>query len=298
MYWFPWNEPFTYKYNFEEMAFDRIFSMFNVSFLVLQATLLYSDTAVYCLGGVNHSYVPQKSVFQMSEEIGVKPCKDMKLTRHSFPGVIFDEFIYVFGGLTQGGFTDSCEKMNLATEVWEPIADISEPKAASSAVALSKSIFVVGGSTNQIPYSSEIERYTPVDNTWSIIRTRLPQGLVNCITFPLPNRPAFLILGGYGDTADGKDVMLVNVADNNVNADFPKLKTHFTDPTQFPVMHDHVSNVLHVLTGDGEKTPVSHTYYNIDGVLRGVMEGDDAVGSPQSKTSQYVTPSTKSEINA
>lgn len=297
VYWFPWNEPFAYRYNMEDMSFDRILGIYNISFLVLQATLLYQEAGLHCIGGVNHQYISQSSVLFLSENIGVRKCASMQKPRHSFPAVYFADYIYVFGGLTIGGLTDSCERMKLDAQVWEPAADLSEPRAAASAVVLSKYVYLVGGSTVQLPYSSEVERFAPLENSWSVMRVHLPYGLVNHLTFPLPNRPAFLVLGGYGEFAEGRDVLLVNVHDNHVMADLPKLKTSLTDTGHFPIMSDPVSSVLHLLSGDGVKEPVSHSYYHIDSLLKIVPEGEE-LASPPSKSSQFITPSTKSEINA
>ena len=72
VYWFPWNDPFAYKYNMEEMAFDRIFRVHNLSFLVLQSTIIYTETGLYSLGGVTHQFVPESRALFLSEEVGVK----------------------------------------------------------------------------------------------------------------------------------------------------------------------------------------------------------------------------------
>lgn len=296
VYWFPWNEPFAYRYNIEDMSFDRVLGIYNISFLVLQATLLYQDSGLHCLGGVNHQYIPQGTVLFLSEEKGVKRCPVMQKPRHSFPAVYFMDFIYVFGGLVLGGITDSCERMKLDSQVWESVADLSEPKAAASAVVLSRYVYLVGGSTVQLPYSTEVERFSPDENSWAVMRVHLPFGLVNHFAFTLPNRMAFLILGGYGQSAEGRDVILINAQDNTIMPDLPKLKTSVSANGHFPIMFDPVSNVLHLLSGDGVKDQVCHSYYHIDNLLRIIPEGEDLV-SPQTKSSQFA-PSTKSEINA
>ena len=152
------------------------------------------------------------------------------------------------------------------------------------------------GSTPQLPFSSEIERFTPISNTWSILRTRLPVGLANTQVFPLPSRPCFLVLGGYGEEAEGRDVCLINLQEGSVRTDLPKLKTPFTELSQFPVMFDSVSNVIHLLiSGDGESCQVTHSYYNVDTLMRVIPESE-VVNSPEVKNSRLITPSTKSNI--
>lgn len=88
-----------------------------------------------------------------------------------------------------------CERLNLETNKWQPIANMNEcRKNASSCSLTSETIYIFGGNSNSATLDS-IEQYSVTTNKWNKLRVRLPSPLsfMSCMKL---NDTRILIMGG------------------------------------------------------------------------------------------------------
>ncbi len=130
------------------------------------------------------------------------------LQPHDYPAVAFlDDHIYVMGGhhpdATRGGPQtdpgfDFCERLDIASGVWEAIAPLPTPRFALSAVVMGGKIMTMGG----VAFSSKgfnnfdfIETYDPAAGVWARDAVTLPwtaAGQGSCVL-----DGQLFIFGGY-----------------------------------------------------------------------------------------------------
>jgi hypothetical protein len=102
---------------------------------------------------------------------------------------------YIFGGLNYASkILKSCERFS--DKKWKPIADMRECRKNASALSMtSDSIYVFGGSSNNLPTIDSIEQYSVSANRWNMLKIRLPKALCFLSTFKVDEK-SVLILGG------------------------------------------------------------------------------------------------------
>ncbi len=127
---------------------------------------------------------------------------------HDYPGgVVLDGYFYILGGhhpdaTLSGPKTDPgfpfCERLNLATGVWEEIAPLPTPRFALEAVVMDGKIVTFGGvafTPEGFNNFSHLEIYDPASNSWSQPELHLPwtaAGAGACIA-----DDKLFIFGGY-----------------------------------------------------------------------------------------------------
>ena len=122
--------------------------------------------------------------------------EEMANKRGCFSSVYHAGFVYAFGGIN---YTDKmlkrCERLNLETNKWQPIASMNEcRKNASACTFTSETIYVFGGNSNSTSLDS-IEQYSVTTNKWTKLKVRLPHPLSFMSCMKLTDA-TMLIMGG------------------------------------------------------------------------------------------------------
>lgn len=74
------------------------------------------------------------------------------------------EFILVFSGFNDHKIAE-CEIFNTATQLWQPISKLNNPRTKFSAIAISKNrILILGGKQSDGQRTNEIEEFNVKDN--------------------------------------------------------------------------------------------------------------------------------------
>lgn len=119
----------------------------------------------------------------------------MTTKRGCAAGVFHHGHFYIFGGLNYASkILKSSEKF--LENRWHSIAEMKECRKNASALSMtSDSIYVFGGSSNNLPTVDSIEQYSVSANRWNILKIRLPKALCFLCTFKV-DETSVLILGG------------------------------------------------------------------------------------------------------
>ena len=81
-------------------------------------------------------------------------------------GVLKSEFIFVFSGFNDHKIKE-CEMFNTATQTWQPISNLHNPRTKFSAIAISKSrILILGGKQSDGQRTNEIEEFNVKDDVF------------------------------------------------------------------------------------------------------------------------------------
>lgn len=101
----------------------------------------------------------------------LSPMSDMLVPRSSHCLCYLDGYIYAIGGISnQSKFTQKCERFNLISKTWEPIADLNRNAVASCCCSFNDSkIFKFGGILSPDQLNRYIEMYDPAKNSWELI---------------------------------------------------------------------------------------------------------------------------------
>lgn len=99
----------------------------------------------------------------------------MKVKRGCHSITYTDGFVYVCGGVNyQEKVLRKCEKYCVATDQWQMIAPMHEPRKNAAACALNaKVVYVFGGKTN-VNLTNKIEKYSIYSDNWDVINIKLP----------------------------------------------------------------------------------------------------------------------------
>ena len=128
-----------------------------------------------------HRYNPDTNLWQE-----VAP---MSISRSELSAVADKDTMYVIGGRTEHQLLDVVEKFDVKTKSWCRVASILEKKTRPHGVLLRGKVFLFGGLMSLNNYSSElfssiIEVYDPVSNTWTAIQsTSAPKRCFNATSF-------------------------------------------------------------------------------------------------------------------
>ena len=68
-----------------------------------------------------------------------------------------DKFIYLSGGRSSNKPTNTVQRYNLGTEVWENVVKLNEKRDFHSSCALKEAVYVVGGQ-NEFGFISTMEK--------------------------------------------------------------------------------------------------------------------------------------------
>ena len=101
--------------------------------------------------------------------------------RYIFNTIYFKNFIYVIGGRNYGNdgsaVLKNCERFNLESGKWEPIADLNIPRCSAMALTLENFIIIGGGFVSPQRRESSFESYAPDTNTWCMMGLELIEPL-------------------------------------------------------------------------------------------------------------------------
>ena len=79
-------------------------------------------------------------------------------------------FIYVIAGCDEKNrFTNKCERLNLYTKTWSPIASTNEIRDSIGGVMVPSlnSLFIAGGRVDNDCLATTMERYSIASNVWT-----------------------------------------------------------------------------------------------------------------------------------
>ena len=98
----------------------------------------------------------------------------MATGREDFTGVVYEDEIYVFGGVN-GGYLSSAEKYDISGDSWSSLAAQPGPMAGSSAMVCDGFIYIVGG-INADGRHLQTWRYDPRDDSYLVLGSIAERG--------------------------------------------------------------------------------------------------------------------------
>jgi len=114
--------------------------------------------------------------------------------------------VYAIGGRTWGEDREAvlanCERYNISTSQWEPIAKMNHARFSSMAFQLRSKLYVLGGYKGDSLRWSDIEVYTPENNTWTILKVSLKIALEGSSLLMANRTGGIFLLGGRTDEGD------------------------------------------------------------------------------------------------
>jgi hypothetical protein len=85
---------------------------------------------------------------------------------HSISSV--NDSIFVFGGYSGGSF-DSCESLDIRSNKWKSISSMPLNRSFHSSIVIGDQILIVAG----YPYTTQIDSYDTITNTWTTLQHKL-----------------------------------------------------------------------------------------------------------------------------
>jgi len=143
-------------------------------------------------GGPSYKFQPQPKITQ-------KP--SMGQSRKEHASVFLQDSVYVLGGYDgmMNSFLSSCERFDLETNEWVPVANMLVPKCAFGATTLSnRYIFTLGGYDGNDRLNT-IERYDRQTDKWTLLEAKLRQSLSNSACFSHSDNSIVILGGGYNN---------------------------------------------------------------------------------------------------
>lgn len=143
------------------------------------ATGVEADGNIYVIGGFNQNAENILEVFDISSNTW-KSLPSMQRARSNHTSNLIDNHIYVIGGNFS---TSTVEVFDLETQLWTSKASMGTPREVHSSCVHEGAIYVFGG-RNQNTALTTVEKYDPVNDSWSYRESnpRLGWGS-SCVTF-------------------------------------------------------------------------------------------------------------------
>ena len=94
----------------------------------------------------------------------------MPTPRAMVAGAAVQGWIYVMGGLREGGASDDNEAYDPFTDRWQEAAPLPQPLLNAAAVGADGAIYVVGGFDQEVRPSPDSWRYDPSTDSWEQLR--------------------------------------------------------------------------------------------------------------------------------
>jgi len=138
---------------------------------------------------------------QNSNRLSVElvPKTPMNQTRKEHASVLLQNSVYVLGGYdgTLNSFLNSCERYDLETDEWKPVAPMWIAKCAFGATTVAnRYIFAVGGYDGHERLNT-IEKYDSKLDKWVLLDVQLKQPLSNSACFAYSDNSIVILGGGY-----------------------------------------------------------------------------------------------------
>ncbi len=92
----------------------------------------------------------------------------MNIARRGLAAAVYDDRIYIFGGETSQGVSNSGEQYDPNRNSWIKLQEKPTPVMDVSAVVLGGKIFIPGGRTNNDQATNVLEIYDPNQNSWQV----------------------------------------------------------------------------------------------------------------------------------
>eukprot|EP00002_Diphylleia_rotans_P040670 TRINITY_DN9704_c0_g1_i4.p1 TRINITY_DN9704_c0_g1~~TRINITY_DN9704_c0_g1_i4.p1 ORF type:complete len:629 (-),score=92.08 TRINITY_DN9704_c0_g1_i4:240-2126(-) len=182
-------------------------------------SLVVHDKAMYAFGGYNGTHLDDLARFQFDrkEWISLHPIDVRPPPRHSHTAVVFQDSIYIYGGIT----TRSCILSDIYTysikrNQWiekKANGEVPKPRWGHSAVVIGDRMYIFGGLSNNGEYLNDIFSYTFDTSTWNQVEVHQgqlphPRHFHTCVA----HGTCFYIFGGYGATGVSNDFWEFDVA--------------------------------------------------------------------------------------
>lgn len=268
IYWMPWSEPFTFKFQLSTNSWVPIPTLPNTASCLEHYTVVYGNNSFYILGGINSEFKPLCTAFCISEREGVSPIPNMMQGRHSFPSVIAERDIYVFGGIGHECVLDTAEIFLYKEKTWVRIERMPKPLAETGAAYLQDyCIYVVGGCYESEQYSKQIYFYSIYSRAWSVCDIILCKGLKNPLVFPIPGSSEMLVIGGVSATGPEQAVYYLKPHEPCIVPTHHYLNAGYYYNYCFPPMYDTQNHVLHFFRENYEDLTIDHFYYHLDYII-------------------------------
>jgi len=191
-------------------------------------TMIERNKVIYTGGGPSNEAFLVEFKSKKKAHITCLPKMNFKRCWH---GVVYVRpYVYVIGGYDGGSRLRECERLlNLQDNThgtnFEAIAPLNEARSLFG-YTLTKNnvIYVVGGVTASKKFgcTDSIERYSILENKWSLLQVRLPQKLcgLSCLTFEdeNENEEKMIIFGGSDNlNRSVKSVFELNLIQGKIN---------------------------------------------------------------------------------
>jgi len=140
-----------------------------------QSACRVDDKTIFLGGGINREL---KKIFGTSYLLDlqtkkVTKCEDMSRLRYTFSSLCHNGFVYVFGGRHYGpdsvAVLSSCERMDLNTLKWKPIASLNEARCTTMQFIHNNKIYVAGGYFTNGERLRSLETYDIEKDCWYIL---------------------------------------------------------------------------------------------------------------------------------
>lgn len=274
--------PFIQRFDITSNKWRLLNGFRNPGNSVVNMVSVYSDQAIFFLGGQDSNRKALSAVYVLKEK-DVMRIADMPTARYSFCALITKNRLYVCGGLNDSGLLTQCERMEMTTGRWVEVMPMPKARAnAGACVVGMEFFFVFGGVTNKDFYSRDIERFHIVSSVWESLYVRMPVGISDPLVYNVSDLSIVFIMGGYGEAGKLRSVLSFSYRTGIWKDDHPRLKVPVVEHAFFPVMFDYEHKVMHFFDGrGGSNSPIKHLYYSIE-TLFDVVNEEEESGSDES----------------
>lgn len=210
-------------------------------------------------GGIDNTTILNTTILYSKGTFTKK--QNMFYERRTHAMCKIDDMIYVCGGIDVNHEPISfCEKYSLQYEKWVKIAGMLNEKSHLTLCSLNNNyLFSFGGENKHENLLDIIERYSVLNDTWELLKVRLPIK-IECCACVKKNQREIAIMGGYNNIYGPLDIVLsFDTVEPKIEAKHVALSKAGWSVFN-PIKQN---NICHLFFGGEESTNPTHIKYDL-----------------------------------
>ena len=214
--------PFILRLKMPSLVWEKLPIPENLLLWDYSIAITLPNGNIFLTGGINVALSSIKNLAYLimisGDSLTAKELPPMQQARYTHMMCYLNNYVYAMGGRYFGagvaGVLSHCERFNLATKEWKPIASLNMKSCTAVATTYLSKVYIFGGYRGD-GRNKHIERYNEFTNVWENVPFLLNNPIEAEALIPL-SAHEFVMLGGKDDFTEQKYVVVYDLERSTV----------------------------------------------------------------------------------
>ena len=214
--------PFILRLKMPSLVWEKLPIPENLLLWDYSIAITLPNGNIFLTGGINVALSSIKNLAYLimisGDSLTAKELPPMQQARYTHTMCYLNNYVYAMGGRYFGagvaGVLSHCERYNLVTKEWKPIASLNMKSCTAVATTYLSKVYIFGGYRGD-GRNKHIERYNEFTNVWENVPFLLNNPIEAEALIPL-SAHEFVMLGGKDDFTEQKYVVVYDLERSTV----------------------------------------------------------------------------------